>query len=224
MKWDEKTITDFSEKNISEMYERGYLFTRIGKGVMQQTRSVRVDLEKFELTSENRRILRKFVNIEFHVDFLPVNNYDWRIGKMAKDFYEMKFGPGIMSANKIRDLLSDHTKNSFNTLLKYSIDSRIVGYAICYEDKKILHYSYPFYDLQSAPKDMGLWMMNMAIQYAHGLQKKFVYLGSLQRPTDTYKLQFKGLEWFDEGSGGNGSWSSDTEKVKKILASDSINE
>ena len=219
MKWDEKVITDFSDKNISEMYECGYLFTRIGKGVMQQTRSVRIDLGKFEPTSENKRILRRVGGVDFHVDFLPMRNYDWKIGKMAKDFYETRFGPDIVSANKIKDLLSDNTKSGFNTLLKYSVDSRTVGYAICYENKEILHYSYPFYDLQSAPKNMGLWMMNMAIQYSHGLQKKFVYLGSLQRPTDIYKLQFKGLEWFD-----GKEWSGDLEKVKKILASDSINE
>jgi len=41
------------------MYDHGYVFTRIGKGVMHQTRSVRVDLAKFELTSENRRVLKK---------------------------------------------------------------------------------------------------------------------------------------------------------------------
>jgi len=49
-----KNNNDFSEKNIAEMYDHGYVFTRIGKGVMHQTRSVRVDLAKFELTSENR--------------------------------------------------------------------------------------------------------------------------------------------------------------------------
>jgi len=76
----------------------------------------------------------------------------------------------------------------------------------------MLHYSYPFYDLATAPKDMGLGMMIMAIQYAKSAGMKYVYLGSLQRPTDTYKLQFAGLEWFD-----GETWSRDIEKVKKIL-------
>ena len=61
--WQEKTITDFSEKNISELYSNGFVFTRTGKGVMHQTRSVRIDLAKFELSSENRRILRKVDNV-----------------------------------------------------------------------------------------------------------------------------------------------------------------
>ena len=49
--WAEKTITDFSDANINSLYNEGYVFTRIGKGVMQQTRSVRIDLSKFELSS-----------------------------------------------------------------------------------------------------------------------------------------------------------------------------
>jgi arginyl-tRNA--protein-N-Asp/Glu arginylyltransferase len=56
---------------------------------------------------------------------------------------------------------------------------------------------------------MGLGMMTKAIQWAKENGLKYVYLGSLQRPTDTYKLQFSGLEWFD-----GKEWSTDLEKVK----------
>ena len=59
LSWDNKTIVDFSEKNIEAMYARGYVFTRLGKGAMTQTRSLRIGLDKFELSSENRRVLRK---------------------------------------------------------------------------------------------------------------------------------------------------------------------
>ena len=47
LKWEEKTIDDFSEKNIESTYNNGYVFTRVGKGVMNQTRSLRIDLGKF---------------------------------------------------------------------------------------------------------------------------------------------------------------------------------
>jgi arginyl-tRNA--protein-N-Asp/Glu arginylyltransferase len=55
-------------------------------------------------------------------------------------------------------------------------------------------------------------MMILAINYAKDLGKKYIYLGSLQRPTDTYKLQFKGMEWFD-----GEKWQSDTTPLKDIL-------
>jgi arginyl-tRNA--protein-N-Asp/Glu arginylyltransferase len=215
--WDEKTITDFSDKNIADMYARGYVFTRIGRGVMHQTRSVRIDLSKFEPSSENRRVLKKVAEYDKASLDLPLKEYDLRIGKLAKDFYDTKFGPGIMSAQKIKEMLTDASKSNFNELLVYAHDRTPVGYVICYENEAMVHYSYPFYDLNDASKDMGLGMMMSTIDWAKNDSVKHIYLGSLQRPGDTYKLQFEGLEWFDGGPGGSGVWQSDLDAVKKLL-------
>ncbi|MCL5781971.1 MAG: hypothetical protein M1459_01270 [Patescibacteria group bacterium] len=211
LKWDEKKISDFSTRNISDMYNAGYLFTRIDKGVMQQTRSVRIDLGVFEPSSENRRILKKVSDMAVNELPLPVPDYDWHIGKLAKDFYDTKFGSGIMSAQKVKEIMTDTDRSNFNCLLVYETSGNIIGYAICYQNDDMVHYSYPFYNL-SAPKDTGLGMMLLAIQKAKSLGKKYLYLGSLQRPGDKYKLQFSGLEWFDSHS-----WSKDIERAKNVL-------
>lgn len=203
--WKEEKIEDESAETISRMYNNGFVFTRINKGVMHQTRSVRIDLSKFELSSENRRILRKGENVNMEKHSIPFGNYSWEIGKMAKDFYDKK-ADGAFSANKIKELIT--TPHNFNTLYTFSE----LGYAICYSNPHILHYCYPFYDLEKSAKDMGLIMMTKVISEAKTLGLKYVYLGSLQRPTDVYKLQFLGIEWFD----GN-EWKSDIEEVKKIL-------
>jgi len=227
--WDEQTITDFSEKNISDMYNRGYVFTRKGKGVMQQTRSVRIDLKKFELSSENRRILKKVESVQVQSEKLPLKEYDIRIGKSAKDFYGEKFGPGIMSAQKVKEMLAEPEKSNYNLLMRYIIygittreasPDPALGWTIAYENPSLVHYSYPFYDLKAAPKDMGLGMMTKAIDWAKTNGKKYIYLGSLQRPSDTYKLQFEGLEWFDKDKG----WQTNLDEVKKILASAKMTE
>lgn len=55
-------------------------------------------------------------------------------------------------------------------------------------------------------------MMLKAILYAKELKKDYIYLGSAQRPTDTYKLQFTGLEWFD-----GQEWQTDQKALKQIL-------
>jgi arginyl-tRNA--protein-N-Asp/Glu arginylyltransferase len=215
--WKEQKITDLSPEHISVMYDRGFVFTRLGKGVMQQTRSCRINLEKFSLTSENRRIIRKadlgLVSIE-----LPLGDYDFSIGKTAKDFYDTKFGKGIMSVQKVKEMLTNQAKSNFNTVLRYSGINlgNIIGHTICYMNKDIMHYSYPFYDLV-ASKDTGLGMMTTAVSFAKDRGLKYVYLGSLQRPTDTYKLQFEGLEWFD-----GKAWQTDLDEVKKILKDDKM--
>jgi len=59
--------------------------------------------------------------------------------------------------------------------------------------------------------------MIRAIMFAKKSNLKYIYLGSLQRSSDTYKLQFTGLEWFNGGEACSGKWSSDIEKVKEIL-------
>jgi len=223
--WDEQTITDFSDASVATMYDRGYVFTRKGKGIMQQTRLCRIDLAKFELSSENRRILKKTAEMSMKEEPLPYSSYDFKVGKLAKDFYDEKFGAGIMSAQKIKEMMTDAAASNFNILLAYdiyAIDSPAestglgqngrVGFAICHKNHSLLHYSYPFYDLKAAPKDMGLGMMIRAIEHAKERGLRYIYLGSLQRPTDTYKLQFSGLEWFD-----GAKWQTDVESLKAIL-------
>src|SRR5258706_11332563 len=138
------------------MYERGYVFTRIGNGVMQQTRSVRIDLSKFKPSSENRRMLKKISGLGLETLPLPLKSYTFLIGKLAKDFYGTKFGPGIMSAQKIKEILTSPASN-FNALMVFTDHSDTgpspIGYSICYVAKTFFHYSYPFYDLARAPKE-----------------------------------------------------------------------
>lgn len=247
LSWDTQTISDFSNETIHAMYQQGYVFTRKGKGEMDQTRSVRIDLSQFELTSENRRILRKCQNMILAAASIPYAEYDWSIGKLAKDFYDTKFGKGTFSANKIKEIMTDRKKSNFNLVFRYGSSSlrgtersevtnqspsvtitehgiasvatlprndETVGYCIALETNRLLHYSYPFYSLDE-DKNIGMGMMLQAIQYAKENGKTYIYLGSAQRPTDTYKLQFAGLEWFD-GTG----WSNNLETLKQILDSD----
>lgn len=206
--WAEKIITDFSEENIESLYNQGYVFTRVDKGVMKQTRSVRIDLRKFSLSSENRRILKKTENIDLYAYSLPYSDYNWTIGKIAKDFYDKKFGDKTFSANKLKEIVTNGEKSNFNCLLRYSS----LGFCIAYTSKNIVHYSYPFYDLESAPKDMGLGMMIRAIEWAKESGRKYFYIGSAQRTGDSYKFQFDNIEWFD-----GKEWKTDIEEIKKIL-------
>ncbi|HRH23202.1 MAG TPA: GNAT family N-acetyltransferase [Candidatus Magasanikbacteria bacterium] len=215
LSWKRQTLTDFSSENISTSYADGFVFTRRGKGEMDQTRSVRIDLAKFELSSENRRVLKKTDEIALETIPLPYSDYHWSIGKLAKDFYTTKFGDGTFSANKVKEILTDADNSNFNLLLRYTHHEEAVGYAICYTSDEILHYSYPFYELTNVAQftNIGIGMMTKAIQWAKDNGKKYVYLGSAQRPTDTYKFQFSGSEWFD-----GERWNSIVDELKKILS------
>ncbi len=247
LKWDEKIITDLSDQNITALYNNGYLFGRVEKGEMYQTRSLRIDLDKFSLSSENRRILRKTEGVKMSITSLPYSEYHWQIGKLAKDFYDTKFGAGTFSANKVKELLTEPEKSNFTHLFIFTCHSERseeslevknrsgtdvkgffanaqdnkagatpLGYCISFITDEIVHYCYPFYSLDTAITNafpsLGLGMMTKAIASAKEQGKKYIYLGSASRPTDTYKLQFEGLEWFD-----GKQWQTDEAALKKIL-------
>lgn len=210
--WKQITLENPTDIQISALYAEGFVFTRIAPYTLDQTRSVRIDLTNFSLSSENKRILKKNDALSLEVHTIPYNEYNWQIGKLGKDFYEQKFGPKIFSANKIKELLTNKTYH-FNTLLVYRHKTQgVIGYCIAYENTDMLHYSYPFYTLDTENKNLGMGMMLLAITYAQKKEKKYIYLGSAQRNSDSYKLQFKGLEWFD-----GKKWQSDINDLKLIL-------
>lgn len=208
---DQQTISDFSEISVSEMYNKGYVFTRLGKGVMTKTRSLRIDLSKFELNSENRRILKKNENLVAEFLKLPLENYSWEIHNLGKNFYSEKFGDMTMSASKIKEMFTDLDKSNMSSAFQFSIDKKNVGYCLCYSNSEILHYAYPFYDLE---QNLGMAMMTNAINYAVSTGLKYVYLGSVTDQTSLYKLQFEGLEWFDLESD---SWNTDLQFLKNLI-------
>ncbi len=211
LKWSEQVITDFSFANLNALYNQGWLFGRTEKGYMYETRSLRVDLSKFELSSENRRILRKNEDVSLLSYTLPYEKYSWEIGKLGKNFYTTKFGDGTFSANKIKELLTS-TNSNFNRLLVYTLNNEAIGYAICLETNGILHYSYPFYNLGNDLPNLGIGMMTKAIVWAKENNKKYVYLGSVKDQAALYKLQFSGLEWWDKQT-----WSANLDKLKSEL-------
>ena len=214
LSWDKKIITSFDDESVEQMYDHGFVFTRVGKGVMNQTRSLRIDLEKFELSSENRRVLNKTEDLVLSAHAIPYAEYEWMIHKMGKEFYEKKFGEKTFSAQKIKELITDKEKSNFNKLFVYNKDENSIGYCVALETKNTLHYCYPFYDLESNYQNLGMGMMLKAIAWAKENGKKYIYLGSFQRPTDTYKLQFSGLEWFD-----GKEWKNDLDELKDELKS-----
>ncbi len=216
-KTDQITLTNLSQDSIEEKYSQGYVFTRLGKGVMNQTRSLRINLDKFELSSENRRILKHNEELTITEGQIPMtfDEYDWEISKMAKEFYETKFGSKTFTTNKARELLTNPFKSNYNYLLKYKLKENEVGYVITFQTEKILHYAYPFYQIDMINSNLGMGMMLKAILHSKNKDQKYFYLGSATKPADKYKLQFRGLEW----SNGR-AWRENIEELKGIILND----
>ncbi|GIW57059.1 MAG: hypothetical protein KatS3mg083_004 [Candidatus Dojkabacteria bacterium] len=210
-----KTIDMSDSQALVEAYEQGFVMTRVNIGHIEKVRSIRVNLDEFSLSSENKRILKKFKH-KLIVESIPLKQYDWRIHKIGKDFYEKKFGKDVFSANKIKEILT--TRFNFNILLKYQDteepDGFCIGLQAEYEGIKILHYAYPFYKLEKANSNFGMFMMTLAVTYFQELGYKYIYLGSCHDQKAKYKLQFRGIEWFDEKAN---HWKTDLYELKNRL-------
>lgn len=201
--WQRINLENLDEKALEEKYAQGFVLTRIFKA-MDQVRSLRVVLEKFAPSSENRRILRKGEEIEMRAINLPMpsENYDWKIHAIGAKFYSEKFGAGTFSANKIKELITSD-KSNFNLLLVFSDKktNQDIGWSICFLSKNILHYAYPFYNLLY--NNLGIIMMTKTIEWAAEKGISFCYLGSIWDEKAKYKLQFYPEEFFDGKGWGN---------------------
>lgn len=199
LKYDEVTIDPADKAEINRRYEQGYLFGRIERGYMYQTRSLRLRLAEFTPSSENRRILRKNEQLAVEPKQIPYEDYSWQIHKMGKEFYQTKFGDGTMSASKIKSMFTDPKSENMNQVLVYSWEGETIGYCLCYLGQEFLHYNYPFYDLNRETGNLGMGMMLKAILWAQEQGLRYIYLGSVADNSSRYKLQFSGLEWWENG-------------------------
>jgi arginyl-tRNA--protein-N-Asp/Glu arginylyltransferase len=205
----EETIDSQNEELVNNYYNQGYLFGRVSAGYVYQTRSLRIVLNKFELNSENRRILSK-LPLEFSSVTLPIaEEQSWPLQKMIKDFYQTKFAVKF-SAFKASEILKGGL--NFNNLEQFN-SQLIKGNTIVYRNQIMKHYAYPFYELDGQDtNNLGMAMMLTSILEAKDAGLQYFYLGGATRPQDKYKLQFSGLEWWNETH-----WESDLETLKNIL-------
>ena len=196
-------------EDIDEIYSKGFLPTRIKKNYYYLSRNIRIDLESFSLTSENRRILKKTQNLTLESKKLENFEFDYNISKMALDFFKQKFGERITTTQKLKWLF---TGDFFTDAIVYKIEGETIGYCITMETENILHYSYPFYKPTLIKSNIGMAMMIKAIEYAKEKDKKYIYLGTVYTKDSLYKLQFKNMQWFD---GEN--WNTDIDKLKDLI-------
>ena len=196
-------------ESLDEIYNEGFLATRIEKNYFYLTRNLRVKLIDFSLTSENRRVLRKAQDLTMENSELKDLSFNYEITKLGTDYFKAKFQKNIIATQKLKWLLSGEF---FTNLLTYKVKDEIIGYCITMETKELLHYAYPFYKPELINQNIGMAMMIKAIEHAKKQKKKYVYLGAVYTKYSLYKLQFKGIEWFD---GEN--WNEDIDKLKEKI-------
>lgn len=179
-------------------------------------RHLRVSLPGFTLSSENRRILRKGEGLE--VALTPRAEYVEDSGGRQRwlAFAEDRFGPGVMSAERLDRLMRGRVVTHLLVFRDPGEGGREVGTVLMYLEPPLMaHYYYAFYDREHRNRSLGLTMMTRALEHFRSLGFGHLYLGTCYSQRALYKAQFRGLEFF------NGVvWSDRVEELKFLVRRD----
>jgi arginyl-tRNA--protein-N-Asp/Glu arginylyltransferase len=175
----------FNIKNnlsIEENYNNGLLPQRNDATVFYSDTSCRSNLQNFQLSSENRRILRKTENFKFQK--VPIY-FNLEIQKQI--FAWLK---GLGWDFPISSVKYIFTKHIFNQLYIWTLDDKVVAYSICYFSESISHIAYVFYNPEFSHSDLPIRLVLQTIIDSHDLGLKYCYLGRFSN----YKRNMPGFE------------------------------
>jgi len=196
----------------SDLFNQGFLPSSRNLDRFYLCRQVRIDLKKFALSSENRRILRKGEGIKSVL--LPKGKFEYTPERREffKTYADIKFGKDVMSYERL-DLLFDGAITSHLLVFTDSQSGEHLGTVTLYlESNHLAYYYYAFYDLKYYSRNLGMFMMTSAVaQFAErGLH--YLYLGSCYLENALYKTQFAGAQFF------NGvRWSENLKELKHLI-------
>ena len=181
----------------SDLFDLGFLPSSRDLDRFYACRHVRIDLSKFQASSENRRILRKGEGIV--AELIPRSEFEFT--EQRREFYktyaDIKFGKDVMSYERL-DWLFKGKITSHVLIFKDTQKDAEVGTVTLYlEPTHMAYYYYAFYDLNYYGRNLGMHMMTAAVGLFAERKFKFLYLGSCYSANALYKTQFAGAEFFN---------------------------
>jgi arginyl-tRNA--protein-N-Asp/Glu arginylyltransferase len=181
----------------TDLFGHGFLPSSRNLDRFYLCRQVRVDLKKFKLSSENRRILRKGEGIK--AVLLPKAKFEYTSERREffKTYADIKFGKDVMSYERL-DLLFEGAITSHVLIFTDARSGEEVGTVTLYlEPNHLAYYYYAFYDLNYYSRNLGMFMMTSAVAMFAERGFRYLYLGSCYLENALYKTQFVGAEFFN---------------------------
>ena len=188
--------------SIEDNYQQGLLPQRNSKNSFynDDNFSSRCDLNSFNLSSENRRILKKTEQFTFQKIALSDFKYSPIIQKQIKDWVN-NLG-WEFPASSIKTVFTNHI---FNYLyIWYDENKQVSAYSICFINENISHIAYVFYNSDYAHNDLPIRLSLQVIIDSHESKQKYCYLGRFNPVTKLgfYKRNFPGFQYY-----ANNQWN-----------------
>jgi arginyl-tRNA--protein-N-Asp/Glu arginylyltransferase len=196
----------------ADLFNQGFLPASRDLDRFYLCRHVRIDLRKFQPSSENRRILRKGEGIR--VTLIPRQQFSYTPEKRQfyKAYADIKFGKDVMSFERLDSLFNSKIISHLLVFIDTRTDAEIGVATLYLQDKELAYYYYAFYDMDHSNRNLGMFMMTSAVSFFAEKGFRHLYLGTCYSRNALYKTQFAGAEFF------NGfRWVGNVEELKHIL-------
>ena len=195
----------------ADLFNAGFLPSSRNLDRFYLCRQVRVNLPKYQPSSENRRILRKGEGVT--ATLIPRCEFEYTSVRreFCKRYADAKFGSDVMSYERLDSLFNSPITS--HVLRFADATGGEIGLATLYlEPPALAYYYYAFYDAGHAVRSLGMFMMTTAVTLLAERGFRFLHLGSCYSQNALYKTQFAGAEFF------NGfRWSENLAELKFIL-------
>ncbi len=181
-----------AQSEIDSNYSSGLLPQRNNKNLFYQETSCRANLSKFNLSSENRRIIRKTENYTF--EKIPIRQFDYtpKVQKNIKNWIRNLNWDFPISS--VKNVFNNHI---FNYLFIWKDQNKdIIAYAVCYYSDSISHIAYVFFDPKISHQDLPIRIVLEFIKNSHQLNLLYAYLGRFSKNVGFYKRNMPGVEFF----------------------------
>lgn len=207
------------EKNdkISDIYNSGYLPYSGSPGiknVFYMARSARVPLKSFSLTSENRRVARKF-DEEFSCKLFPIKDFNIKNKEFISfcaEYFVKRHGPLLMPKERILTILQS---GLITHIVAYYKNAQPRAYVFEVSDDLMTHFWFSFYDLSYIHQSLGMWLMLNSARMAKERGIKYFYTGTVYGEKALYKTAFKNVEHWN-----GDAWVCDIKKLKALSRTD----
>ncbi|NND04982.1 MAG: GNAT family N-acetyltransferase [Saprospiraceae bacterium] len=203
------------QEELPRIYEQGFLpysaNTQIRGELFYLARSLRVDIDRFQDTSENRRVQRKIAELDITVSCHPKVQF-LETHKTFESFclaYANERIGDHLSVQRFQYICNLETGTHVFNFQSQTLGD--VGFVLAAIEGKMLHYWFSFFNVElMRSHSLGKWMMWYVINWAKEQDLEKVYLGTCYGSKSLYKVRdHKGLAFFD-----GTSWNTDVKLLK----------
>ncbi|HYF29284.1 MAG TPA: GNAT family N-acetyltransferase [Candidatus Paceibacterota bacterium] len=186
------------EDDPAEAYALGFLPYSTDPSVhnlLYLCRSVRVPLQAWSTTSENRRILKKFDGV-FTRTLLSREalQQDPAFLDCFLAYFAGRHTDSSMPRARVLGILESALPLRG---VRYDTETGPVAYVLEVVGETFIHYWYSCYDLAYVEKSLGMWLMLDSVRQAKAGGKAYAYLGTAYGDKGKYKMNLEPLEFWD---------------------------